>query len=90
MFPYPEALRILYDRTPGPSGLGRWLALLVLLCGLWLALPPTRSWACSCPSPGAPLAEQAKVAVVFRGKAVSVREFPAYFGSRGGAGIPRP
>ena len=31
----------------------RPLILLVLLFGFWLSLPPTWSFACSCPEPGA-------------------------------------
>ena len=78
-----KALRILHDRAPALCGLGRFSALLVLLFGLWLSLPPTQSLACSCVEPGPPLEEQAKAAVVFHGEAVSVREFPAIFGITG-------
>ena len=80
MSPCHKALHILHDRAPA---LCSFPALLVLLFGLWLALPPTQSFACSCVEPGPPLEERAKAAVVFQGEAVSVREFPAIFGFTG-------
>ncbi len=58
----------------------RPLILLVLLFGFWLSLPPTWSFACSCPEPGPPLEEREKATTVFRGEVVSVREFPILFG----------
>ncbi len=80
--PCPQ-LDLMSPQSPAYPVLCSFPALLVLLFGLWLALPPTQSFACSCVEPGPPLEERAKAAVVFQGEAVSVREFPAIFGFTG-------
>ena len=60
----------------------RW-SLTVSLIGAWFPLHPTRTWACSCQTPGPPSKELERAAAVFMGEAASVREFPQIFGVSG-------
>ena len=60
----------------------RWF-LIVSYVGFWFSLHPTRSYACSCAGPGSPSEELENASAVFKGEAVSVREFPGIFGIRG-------
>ena len=61
-----------------PSAL-RWI-LIVSFVGFWFSLHPTQSYACSCAGPGSPSEELVNASAVFKGEAVSVREFPGIFG----------